>query len=926
MLTVDCPGCGHPVPTTGDGRCANCGRTVALDRAPAPAATAADTLTQVPARPDAPTLTYAGGPAKPTRNLPGRTATIPGYQIESELGRGGMGVVYLARELSLNRPVALKVLLAGTHAGSRDLARFNAEAEAAAAVRHSNVVEVYAVGQHAGLPYIALELIPGGSLDDRLAAGPLAPAEAARVVLGIARGVQEAHDRGVVHRDLKPSNVLFGPNDQPKVTDFGLAKLGDTGITTTGAVMGTPAYMAPEQARGDTKASGPPVDVWALGAILYECLTGRPPFLGESAPETLRLVCEADPPPVRRGKARVPKDLETIAAKCLEKDPARRYASAGAVADDLARYLAGEPVVARPRGPVVRLARWVGRHRGPVHVGAGALFAAIISLITLSLVSKPKPVYIPPKAELPADLALIPPDAFAVLCVRPGDISKDPSLTRLGIQFAGVPEREVKDVPTTDDAFAHFIGLRPSDVERVTLIGRDPTTLARQGTPEFLVVLSTRSLVDVKTIREKLAELFGTFDPQDYQGRRIYTARSTRTPVTLFKAGERELAFGTTTEIQAAITRLVAGSAKEPASPTQAAILEGHTFVFGGRPAGVAEFVFGPGQAADPRLPPLIARAVDHFRKADSAIVTIDLLPSTPDCALPGLDVVARVRFASNEAAGAARTPIHDALLWLSRSDEKPAKAGPAVLLPPLRRAAKEARVNQEGQDVVVTGGPRFTAAELAAAAKPPILSNELKLKQIGLALHSYSTTHGHFPPAVIRAADGKPLRSWRVELLPFLEEDQLYRRLKLDEPWDSSHNKPLLEKAPTIFAMDQDDLGWFPSHTRFQVPVGKGSVFDESAKFTFADIRDGTSETAFVIEAGDAVHWAEPKDFVFVSGQPVPHLGEPSSNTFLVLMGDASVKPLPRTVPSAFLGAIITRDGGELVDWKTFKVTIRAK
>src|SRR5262245_7212884 len=601
MLTVDCPGCGHAIPTSGDGRCANCGRTVAvatptvLDRAPAPAATTADTLTQAPARPDAPTLTYAGGPAKSTRGLPGRTATIPGYQIESELGRGGMGVVYLARELSLNRLVALKVLLAGTHAGSRDLARFNAEAEAAAAVRHSNVVEVYAVGQHAGLPYISLELIPGGSLDDRLASGPLAPQEAARVVIGIARGVQAAHDRGVVHRDLKPSNVLFGPDDQPKVTDFGLAKLGDTGITTTGAVMGTPAYMAPEQARGDTKAAGPPVDVWALGAILYECLTGRPPFLGESAPETLRLVCEADPSPLRRGKVRVPKDLETIAGKCLEKDPTRRYASAGAVADDLARYLAGESVVARPRGTMVRLARWVGRHRGPVHVGAGALFAAVISLIVLSVVSKPKPINIPPKAELPADLALVPPGAFAVLSVRPGDVPKDPTLTRVGIQFAGVREQEIRDVPTTDDAVAQLIGLRPSDVERVTLIARDPTAMARQGAPEFLVVLSTRSPLDVKTIREKLAELCGTFDPQDYQGRRIYTARSTRTTVTLFRAGERELAFGTTTEIQAAIARVTAGAAMEPASPTQAAILEGHTLVFGGRPAGVADFVFGGG-------------------------------------------------------------------------------------------------------------------------------------------------------------------------------------------------------------------------------------------------------------------------------------------------------------------------------------------
>jgi serine/threonine protein kinase len=316
---------------------------------------------------------------------------VPGYTILDELGRGGMGVVYRARESSLNRLVALKVLLSGAHASPRDLARFRTEAEAAAAVQHPNVVQVFSVGQHAGLPYMAQEFVGGGSLVDRLAKGAFHPDDAARTVQGTARGVQAAHDRGVVHRDLKPANVLFGPTGQSKVADFGLAKIGDTGLTASGAIMGTPSYMAPEQARGETKAAGPAADIWALGVILYECLTGKPPFRGQSAPDTLRLVCEAEPPALRG----VPKDLATIAMKCLEKEPSRRYGSAGAVADELGRFLAGEPVTARPRGMVTQIARWVGRNKAPVYIGAGAVVtAAIVIAIFLPTTADSQPTTI----------------------------------------------------------------------------------------------------------------------------------------------------------------------------------------------------------------------------------------------------------------------------------------------------------------------------------------------------------------------------------------------------------------------------------------------------------------------------------------------------------------------------------------------------
>jgi len=264
-------------------RTCRCGHTWTADP---PAGGTADVCPRCGASADA-TLGLAGRsglidetvPAAPV-DAAGTAPEVPGYTILGELGRGGMGVVYRAHQASLNRMVALKVLLAGAHAGERDLARFRAEAEAAAAVQHPNVVSVYAVGRHAGLPFLAQELVPGGSLAARLEEGPLDPVETARLVEAIARGVQAAHDRGVVHRDLKPANVLFTADCEPKVADFGLAKVGDTGLTASGAVMGTPAYMAPEQARGDMRHVGPATDVWALGAVLYECLTGRPPFHG----------------------------------------------------------------------------------------------------------------------------------------------------------------------------------------------------------------------------------------------------------------------------------------------------------------------------------------------------------------------------------------------------------------------------------------------------------------------------------------------------------------------------------------------------------------------------------------------------------------------------------------------------------------------
>ena len=305
-------------------------------------------------------------------------AAVPGYEVLGELGRGGMGVVYKARHAGLNRVVALKMILAGGHAGPDELARFRGEAEAVARLKHPNVVQVYDVGEAGGLPYFSLEFVEGGSLDRKLAGTPLAPSEAATLVETLARAIAAAHAAGLVHRDLKPANVLLTADGTPKVTDFGLAKrLDAAGQTASGAVMGTPSYMAPEQAGGKSKEIGPACDAYALGAILYECLTGRPPFKAATALDTILQVVADDPVPPRQLNAQVPADLETICLKCLQKEPAKRYESAAALADDLRRFVEGRPIVARPVGRWERATKWV--RRNPVVAGMAA--AVVVALL-----------------------------------------------------------------------------------------------------------------------------------------------------------------------------------------------------------------------------------------------------------------------------------------------------------------------------------------------------------------------------------------------------------------------------------------------------------------------------------------------------------------------------------------------------------------
>jgi eukaryotic-like serine/threonine-protein kinase len=314
----------------------------------------------------------------PTPGLP----HIPGYEVQELLGHGGMGVVYKAWHLRLHRPVAMKMLLAGAYAQPQELERFLREAETVAGLRHPNIVQVHEAGDVEGRPYFTMEFVEGGSLAQQLAGTPQPALQAAALVATVSEAVHAAHQRGIVHRDLKPGNILLTADGTLKLTDFGLARRleGTASLTQSGVPVGTPSYMAPEQAESKGRAVGPAADTYALGAILYELLTGRPPFRAETAAETLRHVVSQDPVPPSRLNAAVPRDVETICLKCLEKDPERRYPSAAALAEDLHRFGRNEPIVARPVGPLGRVLRWTRRNP----TGA-ALVATALALVGLAL-------------------------------------------------------------------------------------------------------------------------------------------------------------------------------------------------------------------------------------------------------------------------------------------------------------------------------------------------------------------------------------------------------------------------------------------------------------------------------------------------------------------------------------------------------------
>ncbi|MBT6156910.1 MAG: protein kinase [Planctomycetaceae bacterium] len=378
-----CPDCGTELPPDAPaGVCPKCLLQAGLNESPTDAADAETLVPDSEALADAPTILPSDHAKLAAGTTPPIGATIKyfgDYELLDEIARGGMGVVYKARQVRLNRTVALKMILAGQFAGEADVQRFQTEAEAAAQLDHPGIVPVFEVGEFEGHHFFSMGLVEGDSLAARIADSPLPPKEAAELVRQIADAIQYAHDKGVIHRDLKPANILLDREGHPKITDFGLAKKigGDSNLTATGQVMGTPSYMPPEQASGRIDQVNEAADIYSLGAVLYATLSGRPPFQADNPLDTLMQVLEREPVSPRTLSPKVPLDLETICLKCLEKDRRRRYRSARELAGELQRFLDGKAILARPISRPARLWRWCKRKP----VVASLTVAVIVSLI-----------------------------------------------------------------------------------------------------------------------------------------------------------------------------------------------------------------------------------------------------------------------------------------------------------------------------------------------------------------------------------------------------------------------------------------------------------------------------------------------------------------------------------------------------------------
>jgi tRNA A-37 threonylcarbamoyl transferase component Bud32 len=367
-----CRECGQPVPS--DALLGLCPQCMMKARLPKPAKA---TIAVSPAA-------FVEGPETETKSfIPGtKLGYIGDYELLEEIARGGMGVVYKARQSSLKRIVAVKMIRSGELAGETEVKRFHSEAEAAAQLQHPNIVAIHEIGKHQGQHYFSMDFVEGKNLAQVANGKPVAARSAAEWLKAIAGAVQFAHQRGVLHRDLKPQNIMLDAAGQPRVMDFGLAKTlgGDSSVTNTGAVMGSPSYMSPEQALGRNDLVSPASDVYSLGAILYELLTGRPPFRGKTMLDTMSQVVNDEAPPPRSLNADAPVDLESICLKCLEKDPARRYPTARELEADLGRFLDGEPVQAKPANAFRKTVSWFRRHRWVLSAAVAVLMLTLAGL------------------------------------------------------------------------------------------------------------------------------------------------------------------------------------------------------------------------------------------------------------------------------------------------------------------------------------------------------------------------------------------------------------------------------------------------------------------------------------------------------------------------------------------------------------------
>jgi len=882
--------------------------------------------------------------AQPEKTLPARPR-IPGHEILNELGRGGMGMVYQARQISLNRIVALKVILAGQLASAEEVQRFHIEAEAAAHLDHPNIIPIYEVGEAESQHYFTMKLVEGTSLAKVVAHGRW-PGEnqdtvsngewialnkqgqqrAARLLATIAQAVHHAHQRGILHRDLKPANILLDSQGEPHITDFGLAKrvtgLGRESaeaLTQSGAIVGTPNYMAPEQARS-AKVLTTAVDVYSLGAILYELVTGRPPFRASTPLDTILQVLHQEPEKPRSLNPHINRDLETICLKCLQKEPERRYASAAELADDLQRFTNGEPIKARPITQIERLRRWAKRRKIMVSVISGTLIGLVASLLVAGawFMTHPAQSGGPANESPAADSSnstgskfQIPLDFPALVSIRVADLWKTETSKgfrrQIGANLGPLLDRVEGDV-----------GLKPENIEEVVF-------LIRAFNPELpvdinltrsfpVVIISTNADFHREAVRDWV-EPTGVPEVK-FQGKTYYGYGVENSPFkAVYFADDRTFLFGQEQDVRDLLKQMALLGASHPLNQATKEMTQRHQVVVGLNISALFPVT----------LDGMVQKDVlqqDSLTKAESATLSLDLFNETK--------VESELIFSDEADAIKGAAGIKAALAVLTRFGAKPfldnLQANPdweheAKLISRFWTALEHSDIEQ--QDSLLRLSATFMSNQKeweqvgAEAADripdvPAVTQSANNLRQLAQAMGQYQDQHGSLPPPAIYGKDGTPLLSWRVLLLPYLDQNDLFKQFRLDEPWDGPNNRKLLPKMPSVLGPVRDDTKL--AHTTFfQVFTGKNTVFEGTAGGRLGDTRP--SNTILIVEAGDPVPWTKPADLVYRADQPLPRLGGLFSNGFNVAFDAGAVRFIRRSVREKTMRALITRNGGEQID-----------